>query len=64
MVDHDRTKIIRETETATGAVRFVTNKGTAKARGRAHRYPSSTVQRFVDEYNASQSGFVYTVEEA
>lgn len=57
-----RTTIIRMTETATGKVTYVTPRGNAKARGRAHLYPAANAQRIADEFAATNPGFTFTTE--
>ena len=62
---NDRRMIIKMTETATGKVTYVTPRGNAKARGKAHLYPTANAQRIADGFAADEgnAGFTFTVEE-
>lgn len=59
-----RNTIIRMTNDATGAVTYVTPRGNAKARGKAHAYTAEAAARFAAEYAATNPGFSFTTEQA
>lgn len=58
-----RNTIIRMTNTATGAVSYVTPRGNAKAKGKAHAYPADVAARVASEFAATNPGFTFTTEE-
>lgn len=58
----ERPRIIRMTELSTGKVTYVTAKGNAKARGRAHAYTPEAAGRFAAEYAATNPGFDFVTE--
>lgn len=59
-----RNTIIRMTNDATGAVTYVTPKGNAKARGKAHHYPDDRAADIAAGFAATNPGFTFTTEKA
>lgn len=57
-----RNTIIRMTNDATGAVSYVTPRGNAKARGKAHAYPDANAERIAAEFAATNPGYSFTTE--
>jgi hypothetical protein len=58
----ERPRIIRMTETATGKVTYVTARGNAKARGRAHHYTAEAAVKFAQEYAETNPGYEFVTE--
>lgn len=59
-----RNTIIRMTNDATGAVTYVTARGNAKARGKAHAYTADAAARAIADFASipANAGFSFDAE--